>query len=69
MTNISSIDKDRFYTVAETAPFVNLDGRSVRRLANNGKFPGTQRKSPVPGSPLLIPGSGIIAFLEARKIK
>jgi hypothetical protein len=61
------IDPERMYSTTETAKLVNISLKQVARLVDQGHFPGSQRKSPVPGSPREIPGSAILHFLEARK--
>ena len=67
MTQQKEIDSDKDYTTAEAAEFIGLTPRHIRRLVDNGLFEGAYQQSPVTGSPLRIPGSAIITFLEARK--
>ncbi len=60
------LDPKREYSVTETAVFVGVSRRHVRRLTDAGYLEG-YRLSPAPGSTRRIYGHSIIAFLEARK--
>lgn len=63
------IDPTQSYTTREVAQFTGLSDRQVVRLVDDGQFPGSYRKSPVPGSPRMVLGSAVIAFLEQRQVK
>lgn len=62
------INPNQSYTTREVAEFTGLSDRQIVRLVDDGQFPGAYRKSPVPGSPRLVPGSAIISFLERRQL-
>lgn len=62
------IDPDKNYTTGEVGKLTGLTNRHIVRLVDNGQFPGSFRKSPVPHSPRMVPGAAIIAFLEQRKL-
>lgn len=67
MTQQEKIDPDKDYSTAETAEFVGITPRHIRRLVDDNFFEGAYQQTPIAGSPLRIPGSAIITFLEARK--
>lgn len=57
---------EKLYTTPEVALLVGLSSKQVGRLADAGYFPGSGRKSPLPGSARFIPGTAVVSFLEAR---
>lgn len=61
------IDPNRMYSTAQTAKLTQLSTNHISRLVDAGEFPGSYRKSPVPSSPRVVPGSAIISFLEKRQ--
>ncbi len=67
MSDEIQVDPNKKYSIGEVAKFVDLSDRHVVRLVDQGLFPGSYRKSPVPRSPRVIPGQAIIDFLAARE--
>lgn len=66
MSNNSGIEPTKMYTVTETAIILGVTDRTIRRWCDKGLFPGWRRKSPIKGSPRLIPGAAIETFIEMR---
>lgn len=69
MFPVSEIDPGKVYSTTEVAAIVGLSYQHVARLVHAGQFPGSHRKAPVSGSPLQIPGSAVIQFIEKRNLK
>lgn len=63
----SEIEPTTLYTTSEAGRFIGLSGKQVGRLVDKGVFPHARRKSPLPNSPRVIPGSDLIAYLEQNK--
>lgn len=66
---ITDIDPNQSYTTTQVAKFTGLSKKQVSRLIDDGQFTGSFRKSPVSGSPRMVPGSAVMAFLEQRQVK
>lgn len=60
------IDPDIEYSVTETAVFLGISKRHVRRLAASGDLE-SRRLTLAPRSPRRINGHSILAFLKARQ--
>ncbi len=67
MSEETNVDPNKNYLTGEVAKIVGLSDRHVARLVDQGEFPGSFRKSPVPRSPRVVPGKAIIEFLAARE--
>lgn len=69
MSNLAESDRinpEGEYSVTETAAFLGISGRHVRRLADAGDLE-SRRLTLAPRSPRRISGRSILAFLDARK--
>lgn len=61
---VENIDAKKLYMTGEAGELIGLSSKQVGRLADAGYFPNARRKSPQPGSPRVIPGSDLIAYLR-----
>lgn len=63
----NKIDEDKLYMTGAAAAFIGLSGKQVGRLVDAGVFPNARRKSRLPNSPRVIPGSDLIKYLEQQQ--
>ena len=66
LTEQNEISPDIEYSVTETAVFLGISKRHVRRLAASGDLE-SRRLTLAPRSPRRIYGYSILEFLEARQ--
>lgn len=62
----SETGNEKWLTTTEVAERLGTYVKQVHRWREKGWFSNARPKSPVPGSPITIPESDVVAFEEAR---
>jgi hypothetical protein len=65
--SINEIVPEVEYSTKQVAELIGLSSRQVGRLVDAGQFPGSWRKSTLPKSERVIPGTAVIEFLQKRQ--
>ena len=62
-------DPNKDYSTEETGEILGISSRHVQRMIKSGHLPGARKKSPVPKSPFVVPGSAISEFIKKRELE
>lgn len=59
-------DEEKMLTVSEVANRLKVDSSTIRRMRQQGYFPGARRKTALPKSPWMIPESDVVQVEKKR---